>query len=248
MATDPIRPTDDTARTLAGDLLRTARSGALATLDSHGAPSASLVLVATDMDGTPLTLVSSLSAHAKNLQHDPRASILLSRAGKGDPLAHPRLSVRVAANWLDRDSEAGIRARQRILARHPKSALYIDFPDFSLVSLSVQRASLNGGFGRAYELGPDDLVLDLADCPDMPALEADVLAHMNDDHADAVILYATRLLGGDTGPWRMTGLDPEGCDLVCNDTALRLNFPERVRDASAVRKMLAALAAKARQA
>ena len=107
---------------------------------------------------------------------------------------------------------------------------------------------LNGGFGRAYELGSDDLVLDLADCPDLPALEAGVLAHMNDDHGDAVALYATKLLGCAAGPWRMTGLDPEGCDLVCNDTALRLNFPERVSDASSVRKMLAALAAKARQA
>jgi heme iron utilization protein len=247
MAIDPIRPTDDTARALASELLRTARSGALATLDSNGCPSASLVLIATDMDGTPLTLVSSLSAHAKNLRHDPRASLLLSRAGKGDPLAHPRLSIRVLATWLERESEAGIGARERILARHPKSALYIDFPDFSLVSMSVQRASLNGGFGRAYELGSDDLVLDLVECPGLRALEAGVLAHMNDDHSDAIALYATKLLGSAAGPWRMTGLDPEGCDLVCNETALRLNFPEPVSDAASIRKMLAALAANARQ-
>jgi heme iron utilization protein len=248
MAINPIRPADDTARALASAILRSARSGALATLDKDGGPAASLVLVATDMDGTPLILVSSLSAHEKNLRHDPRASLLLSRPGKGDPLAHPRLTIRVAANWLDRDSGSGIRARQRILARHPKSALYIDFPDFSLVSLPVLRASLNGGFGKAYELGSDDLVLDLADCPDLPTLEADVLAHMNDDHADAIALYATKLLGGAKGPWRMTGLDPEGCDLVCNDMALRLPFPERVGNGVEVRKMLVALAAKARQA
>ena len=90
MAIDPIRPTDDTARTLASELLRTARSGALATLEPDGCPSASLVLIATGMDGTPLILVSSLSAHTKNLRHDPRASLLLSRAGKGDPLACAR--------------------------------------------------------------------------------------------------------------------------------------------------------------
>jgi heme iron utilization protein len=247
MAVDPIRETDDTARMLASDLLRTARSGALATLDVHGYPSASLVLVATDMDGTPLTLVSSLSAHARNLRHDPRASLLLSRPGKGDPLAHPRLSIQVEANWLDRTSKAGMRARQRILGHHPKSALYMDFPDFSLVSLSVRQASLNGGFGRAYQLVADDLVLDLASCSGILAQEADILAHMNDDHADAIALYATKLLHGDAGPWRMTGLDPGGCDLVCNDMALRLPFTEPVSDAGSVRKMLAVLAAKARK-
>ena len=247
MAINPIRPTDNAARTLARELLRTARSGALATLGTDGSPAASLVLVATAMDGTPLTLVSSLSSHARNLNHDPRASLLLSRAGKGDPLAHPRLAVQVMARWLDRDSEEGARVRQRILRRHPKSELYIDFADFSLVSLTVQRASLNGGFGRAYELAPEDLVTDMTLSPGMSAIEAEVLAHMNNDHADSIVLYATRLLGAEDGPWRMTGIDPDGCDLVCNETALRLPFPERVGDAAAIRQVLSGLAKQARQ-
>lgn len=247
MAINPIRPTDDTARALASELLRTARSGALATLGPDGSPAASLVLVATDMDGTPVTLISSLSGHAGNLGHDPRASLLLSRTGKGDPLAHPRLAVQVMARWLDRDTEEGARVRHRLLRRHPKAALYIDFADFSLISLKLQRASLNGGFGRAYELDRSDLVLDMAPWPDMPALEAEVLEHMNDDHSDSVALYATRLLGAGDGPWRMTGIDPDGCDLACNEAVLRLPFPERIGDATAIRQALTRLAIQARQ-
>ena len=54
------------------------------------------------------------------------ASILLAAVGKGDPLAHPRLTVLGA---LVRSADA--RLRRRFLARHPKSALYVGFRDFS---------------------------------------------------------------------------------------------------------------------
>lgn len=246
MAIDPIRPTDDSALALAGDLLRTSRSGMLATLDASGYPAASLILVATAMDGTPLTLMSALSAHNTNLERDPRGSLLLSRAGKGDPLAHPRLSIEVDAQRLDRNMPEGLDARHRLLSRHPKAALYIDFPDFSLMALKIRRASLNGGFGKAYHLHPHDLLTDLSDASEMCQLEEDALEHMNQDHAETVSLYATRLCGADPGSWRMTGLDPTGCDLAWNETHLRLIFPGRVTDAKSLHETLALLADKAR--
>ncbi|MFO0407444.1 MAG: pyridoxamine 5'-phosphate oxidase family protein, partial [Labrys sp. (in: a-proteobacteria)] len=75
-------------------LLRSLRVGSLATLDGEsGYPFASLVSVATDLDGAPLLLMSQLSAHTRNVSADARVSLLLSRGGKGDPLAHPRLTV-----------------------------------------------------------------------------------------------------------------------------------------------------------
>jgi putative heme iron utilization protein len=57
---------------------------------------------------------------------DPRASILLAESGKGDPLAHPRLTV---IGRLERCPDP--RVRERFLARHPKARLYADFVDFS---------------------------------------------------------------------------------------------------------------------
>ena len=61
---DVIRETDAEAIRLAKTLIRTARYGALAVLDPEtGAPLASRVGVATDVDGAPLILVSLLSAH-----------------------------------------------------------------------------------------------------------------------------------------------------------------------------------------
>src|SRR5271170_2483293 len=81
-------------RPVAKALLRATRSGTLATIDRNtGHPFASLVNVATDVDGSPLILISRLATHTANLEQDGRASLLLASAGDGDPLAHPRLTV-----------------------------------------------------------------------------------------------------------------------------------------------------------
>ena len=69
---------------------------------------------------------------------------------------------------------------------------------------------------------------------------------MNADHREAMNLYATRLLGAEGADWRCTGCDPEGIDLQAGDTALRLNFPEKVTAPGELRKMLVALANEAR--
>ena len=79
---------------VAKSLLRTTRAGALATIDRNtGHPFASLVNVATDVDGSPLILISRLSTHTANLENDGRASLLFASVGRGDPLAYPRLTV-----------------------------------------------------------------------------------------------------------------------------------------------------------
>ena len=47
---------------------------------------------------------------------------------------------------------------------------------------------------------------------------------MNEDHADAVRLYATRLASAPEGFWRMSGIDPEGCDVIFEGDARRIRF------------------------
>jgi putative heme iron utilization protein len=150
---DVIRPTDDDALALAKSLVHSARHGALAVLDPEtGAPQASRVAVATDLDGTPIILVSSLSGHTSGLMADPRCSLLLGEPGKGDPLAYPRITLACEAERVERGSETHARVAGRFLERHPKAKLYADFADFSYFLLRPQSASLNGGFGKAYRL------------------------------------------------------------------------------------------------
>ena len=69
---------------------------------------------------------------------------------------------------------------------------------------------------------------------------------MNEDHADAVELYALAFTGGDPGPWRMTGIDPEGCDIALGTDARRVLFASRVTSPQAARKELVRLADEAR--
>lgn len=151
--TDPIRPTDDTARTLARSLLTGARHGALGVIDPvTGGPMVSRVAVG--WDGTDaLILVSTLSAHTTALRSDPRTSLLIGEPGdRGDPLTHPRLTLMTTAHVADK-----AQGREAWLRDHPKSALYYDFTDFILVRLAITSAHLNGGFGKAYRLSPADL-------------------------------------------------------------------------------------------
>ena len=238
---------DFNPKSAAKSLLRTTRAGALATIDRNtGHPFASLVNVATDADGAPLILVSRLSTHTANLEKDGRASVLLASTGKGDPLAHPRLTLLGTFGRIARENPQEARVRRRFLARHPKSELYAGFADFSFWRLNVVSAHLNGGFARAADLKAQDVMTDIDEAESLIEAEAGAVAHMNGDHAEAVRLYATKLLGAPDGPWRLTGLDPDGLDLALGDATLRLPFPERVHSPEALRKAVVDLAAKAR--
>lgn len=239
------QPADFEPAKLAKSLLRGIRAGTLATLDRNtGHPFASLVNVATDIDGAPLILVSRLATHTANLEVDGRASLLFAATGKGDPLAHPRLTVLGRMAAIAREDDA--QARRRFLARHPKSEMYAGFGDFAFWRMDVASAHLNGGFARAADLKAADVLSEVCDAQALIDAEAGAVEHMNADHADAIKLYATKLLGEADGPWRMTGIDPDGLDLTAGDRTARLAFDERVTEAGQMRKVLVALAQKAR--
>lgn len=156
---DPIRPTDAQAVDLARGLLTSGRLAALGTLAPvTGHPLVTRIAFLGQPDGSGLTLVSALSAHAGALRADPRCGLLIGESGpKGDPLNTPRLSLQVLAEPLDPSDPDRPRLRDRWLAAHPKSKLYIDFADFFFVRFRFLSASLNGGFGKAYLLTPADL-------------------------------------------------------------------------------------------
>jgi putative heme iron utilization protein len=232
---------------VAKELLRTTRAGTLATLDRNtGHPFASLVNVATDTDGAPLILVSRLATHTANLETDGRASLLLAETGKGDALAHPRLTVLGTMVRIERESDADARIRRRFLIRHPKSELYAGFPDFAFWRMTTASAHLNGGFARAADLTAAEVLTDIADAAALIEAEAGAVAHMNEDHSEACRLYATRLIGAPDGDWKCVGIDPEGIELQRGGQALRLHFPQRITGPGPLRAVLKQLADKAR--
>ncbi len=158
--TSPIRPTDDEARQLARKLIDGAKFAALGFAEpGTGRPLVSRVAVAVDGAGAVVVLASDLSNHSKALAKDARASLLLGEPGKGDPLAHPRITVIGMMERIDQASSEHADLRPLWLASHPKAELYIDFADFRFYRLKPERALLNGGFGKAYELTVADLAL-----------------------------------------------------------------------------------------
>ncbi len=240
-------PADFVPREVAKALLRATRAGTLATLDRHtGHPFGSLVNVATDLSGAPLILVSGLATHTANLEVDPRASLLLAETGKGDALAHPRLTVLGKMVQIAHGSAGERGVRRRFLASHPKAELYAGFADFSFWRMDVVSAHLNGGFARAADLTAADVLTDLSGAAALVEAEEGAVAHMNADHADALRLYATKLLGAPDGKWTCVGVNPDGIELQQGQNALWLPFPERVTVPGALRTVLRQLADEAR--
>jgi putative heme iron utilization protein len=136
--------------------------------------------------------------------------------------------------------------RRRYLNAHPSAEAFVNFKDFSFFRIKPAAAHLVAGFGRIVDLQPEQFLADLSDADALLEAEQGAVAHMNADHRDAMNLYATRLLGAGQADWRCTGCDPDGMDMQAGEKTLRLEFPERVVNGTALRKMLVKLAAEAR--
>ncbi|TDH34427.1 HugZ family protein [Pseudohoeflea suaedae] len=245
---DVLRETDDDARTLARGLVRAARYAAIAVIDAEtGHPNASRVLTGTDVDGVPVILISALAPHMAALRADPRASLLFGEVGKGDPLAHARLTLKCVAEEVGRNDDAHARIKQRFIARHPKAKLYVDFPDFAFFRLVPKAVSLNGGFGKAYAPTADDLIIASPVMTELAQLEPSGVAHMNSDHKEAADLYAKAFGKSKKTGWRFVGIDAAGVDLACGDEILRVNFLETLVKIEDLRPYLSALLRNARE-
>ena len=232
-------------------LIRAARQATLATSQRDAAPWSeegwpypSLVLVATDPAGCPLLLVSGLADHTKNLFADARAGLLFDGTGGLDePLTGSRLSV---LGRMEPVEEPALLARY--LARHPSAAAYAGFGDFRLWRMVPQRAHLVAGFGRIHWVEGSALLAEESVWRPLAEAADDIIAHMNEDHADALALYATVLMGAQPGEWRMSGIDPDGCDLTMGPVSIRLAFGRRIGTAEAARAELVRLVREARSA
>jgi putative heme iron utilization protein len=231
-------------KTATKKLVREAHSGALATLMARGGdPYCSLVNVATAADGAPLLLISKLAVHTQNILADPRVSLMLDERKVGDPLEGARVMLQGTAHKTD-----SAEARRRYLARQPEAEMFAGFGDFAFYEVKLKGAHLVAGFGRIVDLKPADVLTDLAGAEALIEAEPGVIEHMNEDHAEACRLYATKLLGASDGDWRCVGCDPEGLDLQSGHTGLRLPFPQRVAQPGVLRAVLKELADRARAA
>jgi len=229
-------------------LIRRAFKATLATLGSaqepsvEGWPASALVTVAATCDGAPILLLSTLAHHTRNLLADPRASLLIEATdGFVNPQAGPRVSV---VGRIARSDDPVLR--RRFLARHPAAKAYAGFGDFAFYRMEVERLHYVGGFARARWLTGPNVLLRGADCRQIADAEDDVLAHMNHDHRETLLLYARRLLKARAARVHLIAVDPEGFDLRCGRTVQRLDFPTPAKNVDQIRAAFVALAQQAR--
>jgi heme iron utilization protein len=218
----------DVASWAARKLLRAARSGAIATA-SGGQPFASLVTPACAPDLTILLLLSELSEHTRHLRADPRCSVMACGVAEGvNPQTTPRVSVTGVAEPV---ADAALKAR--FLKVHPYAARYAEFADFALWRVRPIGGLYVGGFGRAARLRAADLAPDAVAVAAITAAEAEIIAHCNNDHPDAIAAIA-----GTPGVWRMVTVDVDGFDLALEERVIRVDWPAPVADTTDVRREL----------
>ncbi len=234
----PTRATEDPAW-LARCLLRSGRVASLATA-SQGQPFASLVTPACAPDLAVLLLLSTLSEHTRHLMADGRCSILVAGpADTANPQTTPRVTVTGVAERLPADQVAAAKAR--FLAVHPYATLYADFGDFSMWRVKPAAALFVGGFARATRLTAAALSPEADAVATIAAAEADIIAHCNRDHPDAMALLASQ-----PGAWRMVTADVDGFDLALGEVVRRTAWSAPVREATDVRRELVRLTHAAR--
>lgn len=242
-----LREVDAEAINLARTLLRTSRHGSLAVLNAQtGAPGISRVGVSTDIDGTPIILISRLAPHTAAILKDGRCALLLGEPGKGDPLAHARISINCVASEVDRESPEHARLRARYLNHLTKARLYADLGDFRFFRLEPTAASLNGGFGKAYAMTPDHLLTRSAITADLQVKEPGAVEHMNDDHFDSVDHYARFYLNLPQGNWVLAGIEEDGITIYLGDDVRRIFFAKPLTSAEDMHLTLVKMARTAR--
>jgi putative heme iron utilization protein len=231
------------ARTLVAQM----STGTLCTLahEPDGYPYGSFVTVAFE-NGNPVFLLSALAEHTKNLERDPRASLLVAEGGSDDPLANGRVTMLGPCTRVEGD---GGSARAAFLATHPRSSYYADFRDFAFWKLNVVSIRYIGGYGRMSWISQDDWQAARPD-PLGPSA-ASTIAHMNADHADAMILYCKAFSKAtDVTSVSMTGVDRYGFEMSAKTPEgprpVRLAFPQPVTTAAEVRAAMVAMLKDAR--
>ena len=245
-------PTAASTRPSAAEEARTiatsTNTGTLATLTSAGDPWASFVTYGL-LGGAPVLCVSNLAEHGRNLAGDPRASIaIVAAATDSDPLANSRITL---AGIVERPAGDELSAaRQAHLDAVPAAKYYVDYSDFTLWVLRVDRVRWVGGYGRMDSASGADYA---AAQPDpILAIAAGAIAHLNADHAEALVAMAKNLGGyPDATAATCTGADRYGLDLkVITPRGLaypRISYAERIDDYDQLRPATVELTRRARE-
>ena len=240
--------TQPTAAEQARTLVEAGSVATLATVGPDGAPWASYLAYACLGDGAIVLCVSTMAEHGRNLVDDQRASlVVLDQTDAADPLETARVTLAGRAE-RPRDEAENDAARAAFLAAHPGTD-FMDFHGFSIWIVRVERVRWVGGFARMDSADGADYAAAVAD-PVAP-WSAGAVTHLNEDHADALLLMA-QALGDQPGAVAARclradryGLDLE-VDLADRREWVRVAFADVLREPAQLRAATVELTKRAR--
>lgn len=217
----------------ARQLLRGHHYGALCTLSKkfNGHPFGSITPYLVDHDGSLLILISTLAEHTKNIQHDSRVSLITHNQNDSHIQAQGRVTVVGDAHSVADKHQA----RTRYLRYFPEAAGYLAMHDFSFYRIVPQTLRFIGGFGKIHWVAADSYLV-----PPYPLIEqeADVIAHMNAGHGDALRRYCQHFHQCEVLDVEMAGVDCDGFDVRADGEIWRFYFDQTVLDAQQARHAL----------
>ncbi|MBI5007449.1 MAG: pyridoxamine 5'-phosphate oxidase family protein [Nitrosomonadales bacterium] len=211
MITDNSTP--PTTALAARQLLRAHRYGALSTLSKKfdGHPFGSITPYLVDHDGSLLILISALAEHTKNIQHDPRVSLITHNQEDPHIQTQGRLTV-VGTASLDPERAA---IGKRYLRYFPEAHTYYDMPDFQFYRIVPLALRYIGGFGDIHWIKADRY-----------HVPANTLA------AEEDALLGQLNAGRPPGQGMLIGIDCDGYDLRLDGRTIRHDFLTPVPDGS----------------
>jgi putative heme iron utilization protein len=212
-------------------LLRQGEAGMLATASRRfgGHPFGSVVRYGLDGRGAPLLLISQLAEHTRNIDADPRVSLLVAERGS-DIQVDARVTVLGECAVV---SDGGA-AEGRYLRRFPDAAQLLALGDFAFFRVMPQAVRFIAGFGRIHWL-PAEAVLEQS--REIPEAESELLNDLV--RADLNALWARHAAAADRV--EPCGVDADGIELRAGAARLRINFPQPVTGAEAARAAIQAL-------
>jgi heme oxygenase (biliverdin-IX-beta and delta-forming) len=152
---------DEQSERILARLIRETRVTALGTLH-EGEPNLAMVAYSFAEDFSAFYIhVSRLGKHTTDMESDPRVSLLITETDDRclDPQTLARVSIRGTAEILPRNEPTYAQAKQNYLERFPEAEQLFSLGDFNLWKITPKGVRYVAGFGRAFNLVPEDLII-----------------------------------------------------------------------------------------
>lgn len=191
-------------------------------LKHEGYPFGSLLPLCLDNSGNPLVMISHLAQHTRNLQTDPRCSLIMTQQEHADVLQWGRLTC-----LADAETVSSKAAHERYFRYFPDGRRYNEELNFKLYRLKPKSFYYIAGFGSARWL-------DISRVLDTPQLsstsELEILYQLNAHDHHLLRGYLEHNQIPLSASIQAVGADPSGLDLRHGDRLMRVHFENPVVD------------------